>query len=252
MDVAIRGDRASCLSMQLGRRSWLFAVARGFGSVDALPASAAALRRLRAECERRARGERFRRALDRPQPAATALLGVLSRVNGDLFTQSAAHEDYVTAGTSLTALLVVCGRAFVVHAGSTAAYLAHRGDIVALTAEDALDDGMKTPLARAFGAAPSLDVSVTSIAVESGDVVMLMAHRVRGDVDRRALVAHVEDAGPGEQMLVVRFDDDDRAVDEPASPQRTQPRASATFVRLGVAAAMIVVVATVLALGWVH
>jgi hypothetical protein len=59
MDVAIRGDRASCLSLQLGPRSWLFAVARGFGTVDGAAAAPATLERLRAECERRLRTERL-------------------------------------------------------------------------------------------------------------------------------------------------------------------------------------------------
>ncbi|HTU80729.1 MAG TPA: hypothetical protein VMF61_01280, partial [Candidatus Acidoferrales bacterium] len=66
MDVAIRGDRASCLTMQLGPRTWFLAVSRGFGTVDGLPIERALLARIRNECERRLRGERFRRAVDRP------------------------------------------------------------------------------------------------------------------------------------------------------------------------------------------
>jgi serine/threonine protein phosphatase PrpC len=213
VDVAIRGDRASCLSLQLGARSWLFAVARGFGTIDGAAAAPATLARIRGECERRLKGERFRRAIERPQAAATAILGVLSRVNGDVFSRSAAHDDYVTAGCSLTATLVVSGHAYVMHSGGTAAYLAHKGEVSALTAEDALD-GATPLLSRALGTTSSLDVSVSSVSVDAGDVMILMGHRVRGDVDRRALIAHVEEAGANEHMLVVRFDDSDRAMDE--------------------------------------
>ena len=213
MDVAIRGDRASCLSLQMGARSWLFAVARGFGTVDGVAAAPATLARIRGECERRLKGERFRRAIDRPQAAATAILGVLSRVNGDLFSRSAAHDDYVTAGCSITATLVVRGHAYVMHSGGTAAYLAHKGEVSALTAEDSLE-GTPTVLSRALGTTSSLDVSVSSVEVDAGDIMILMGHRVRGEVDRRALIAHVEEAGPSEHMLVVRFDDSDRAMDE--------------------------------------
>ena len=213
MDVAIRGDRASCLSLQLGARSWLFAVARGFGSVDGVAAAAATLARVRGECERRLKGERFRRAVDRPQGAATAMLGILSRVNGELFSRSASHDDYVTAGCSMTAALVVRGHAYVIHCGGTAAYLAHKGEVSALTAEDALD-GATPLLSRALGTSAALDVSVSSVSVDSGDIMILMGHRVRGEVDRRALIAHVEDAGPSEHMLVLRFDESDRALDE--------------------------------------
>lgn len=217
MDVAIRGDRASCLSLQIGPRSWLFAVARGFGTVDGVAAAPATLARLRIECERRLKGERFRRAVDRPQAAATALLGVLARVNGDVYARSAAHEDYVTAACSLTATLVVRGHAYVVHSGGTAAYLAHKGDVSALTAEDVLEGAHSSLLSRALGTAPSLDVSVSSVCVDAGDVMILMGHRVRGDVDRRALITHVEEAGTSEHMLVVRFDDGDRPIEETAS-----------------------------------
>ena len=210
MDVAIRGDRASCLSVQLAPQSWLFAVARGFGNVDGIGAAPATLSRLRLECERRLRNERFRRAIERPQAAATAMLGVLSRVNGDLFSRSAGHDDYVTAGCSLTAALVVSGHAYVIHTGGTAAYLAHKGDVSSLTSEDGLDEANSVLLARALGTTSALDVSVQSVHVDAGDVMILMGHRVRGDVDRRALITHVEEAGSAEHMLVVRFDDSDR------------------------------------------
>jgi len=214
LDVAIRGDRASCLSLQLGPRSWLFAVARGFGTVDGVSAAPATLERLRAECERRLRTERFRRAVDRVQAAPTAVLGALSRVNGDLFARSASHADYVTAGCSITMALVVRGYACVIHTGGTAAYLAHQGDISVLTGEDTLSEATHELLGRALGASASLDVSVSSVPFDPGDVMILMGHRVRGDVDRRALVSHVERAGDNEHLLVVRFDESDRAIEE--------------------------------------
>ncbi len=218
MDVAIRGDRASCLSLQLGPHSWLFAVARGFGTVDGVAAAPATLNRMRVECERRVRGERFRRAVDRPQAAATAMLGVFSRVNGALFARAAGHDDYVTAGCSVTAALIVRGHAYVFHTGGTAAYLAHKGSVTALTGDDALDDAAGIVLSRALGTSSALDVAVSSVAFDSGDVMILMGHRVRGDVDRRALITHVEEAGSNEHMLVVRFDDSDRAIDDLATP----------------------------------
>jgi serine/threonine protein phosphatase PrpC len=186
--------------------------------VDGVAAAPATLSRLRVECERRVRGERFRRAVDRPQAAATALLGVFSRVNGALFSRAAGHDDYVTAGCSVTAALVVRGQAYVFHTGGTAAYLAHKGSVTALTGDDALDDAAGIVLARALGTSPALDVAVSSVAFDSGDVMILMGHRVRGDVDRRALITHVEEAGSNEHMLVVRFDDSDRAIDELARP----------------------------------
>jgi serine/threonine protein phosphatase PrpC len=214
VDVAIRGDRASALSLQLGPRSWLFAVARGFGTVDGVATAPATLERLRAECERRLRTERFRRAVDRVQAAPTAVLGALSRVNGELFARSASHEDYVTAGCSITIALIVRGYACVIHTGGTAAYLAHQGEISVLTGDDTLSEATQELLGRALGASSSLDVSVASVTFDAGDVMILLGHRVRGDVDRRALVSHVERSGENEHLLVIRFDESDRAIEE--------------------------------------
>ena len=171
-----------CLSLQLGPRSWLFAVARGFGTVDGTAAAPATLERLRAECERRLRTERFRRAVDRVPAAPTAVLGALARVNGDLFSRSASHADYVTAGCSITIAVIVAGYACVIHTGGTAAYLAHRGEISVLTGDDALSEAAHELLGRALGTSSSLDVSVSSVTFDAGDVMILMGHRVRGGV----------------------------------------------------------------------
>ena len=77
MTLAIRGDRTSCLSLQLGPGTWLLAVARGFGQIGGAPTETALLSRLRLECQRRMRSPRFRRAIDRPQAAATAMLAIM-------------------------------------------------------------------------------------------------------------------------------------------------------------------------------
>ena len=50
MTLAIRGDRTSCLSLQLGPGTWLLAVARGFGQIGGTPTETALLSRLRLEC----------------------------------------------------------------------------------------------------------------------------------------------------------------------------------------------------------
>jgi hypothetical protein len=228
VDVAIRGDRASCLTMQLGARTWLLAVTRGFGAVDGIPTERALLTRLRAECERRSRSERFRRAVDRPHAAATAILAALARVNGELFSRTAGHDDYVTAASSLTAALIVRGHAYVMHCGGTAAYLAHRGEVSSLTNDDTFDDAALPLLSRALGTTATLDVTVTSVMLDEGDVVVLLGHRVPGEVDRRALISHVETADPVEHVLVARFEHDD-ALDE-ALPMR---RRAAPIIKLG-------------------
>jgi hypothetical protein len=211
VDVAIRGDRASCLTLQLGQRTWLLAVTRGFGTVDGLPVERALLSRLRTECERRSRSERFRRAIDRPQAAATAVLAALARVNSDLYARTAGHDDYVTAAASLTAALIVRGRAYVMHAGGTAAYLAHRGDVVALSGDDTFDDSSLPLLARSLGTTATLDLAVSSVTLDEGDVIILIGRRIPGDVDVRSFIAHVESPDSPDHLLGARFEREDAA-----------------------------------------
>jgi hypothetical protein len=227
--------------MQLGPRSWLLALARGFGRVDGLAIDRELLARLRAECERRLRGERFRRAVDRPQSAATAVLAALARVNSDLYARTAGHDDYVTAAASLTAALIVRGRAYVLHAGSTAAYLAHRGEVVALCGDDTFDDAPLPLLARALGTTPALDVAVSSVMLDEGDVIVLVGRRVPGEVDRRALIAHVESGDPADHVVVARFERDD------AESDADVPRAARTPLQLTLAAARIVLAISAIA-----
>ena len=239
MDVAIRGDRASCLTMQLGPRTWLLAVTRGFGSVAGVPTERALLAELRAECERRLRRERFRRAVDRPPSAATAVLAALARVNSELYARTAGHDDYVTAACSLTAVLIVRGHAFVMHCGATAAYLAHGGDVIALSGDDTFDDAGLPLLSRALGTSTSLDVAVSSVLLDAGDIVILLGRRVPGDVDRRSLIAHVESAEPGDHVLVARFERDDAADDGGYEPRRPNLALVPVIVRAAVGALLV-------------
>jgi hypothetical protein len=210
MTLAIRGDRTSCFTVQLGPRTWLLAVARGFGTIGGLATEAALLARLRGECERRVRSARFRRAIDRPQAAATAVLAVITRVNADLYVGTASHEDYVTAAASLTAVLVVHGQAYVLHAGATAAYLARGGDLMALSGDDVFEDRRK----------PVLDITISNTILSQGDAIVLLGRRLRDDTERRALLANLDASDPGEHVLVARFEYDDAAPGEFASVSR--------------------------------
>lgn len=216
MTLAIRGGRASCLSLQLGPRTWLLAVARGFGQVGGSATESVLLSRLRAECAKRARSARFRRDVSHPQPAANAVLGLLGRVNADLYAATASHDDYVTAASSLTAVLVVAGRAYTMHAGATAAYLVRGGETVALCADDVFDERLAPLLGRALVASPVLDVSVSTVDLEEGDVIALLGERIPGSADRRTALARLE-GDRAQRVLVARFERDE-AVEAPGEP----------------------------------
>jgi hypothetical protein len=245
MTLAIRGDRTSCLSLQLGPGTWLLAVARGFGRIDGLPTESAILARLRTECQHRLRSPRFRRAIDRPQAAATAMLAVLARVNGALYANTASHDDYVTAAASLTAAIVVQGFVYVIHAGATAAYLARAGDVTPLCDDDVMDERPIAVLARAFAAAPVLDVTVSSARLSPGDAIVLLGRRIAGESERRRLLERLEASEPGEQILVARFEEDAGALSE--APRHGGGSAGAIARVLVRAAAAIAFLAAVLA-----
>jgi protein phosphatase len=233
MSIAVSGDRGTCVSLALGRSTYLFAVADGFGSIDGIPAAKAALERLRFECERRSRSERFRRALERAESATTALLGIVASVNGELFVRSASHDDYVTAGCSLTTVLVRGRRAFVAHAGATAAYLARAGYVVSLTQDDSVGDAPVRILTRAVGTQPHLDASVCNFTLDDGDAMVLTDRRLRDADDRRRLASRLRHDAPSnggdDHLLIVRYAGGDDVAE--ASPARS-PLAGGLIARL--------------------
>lgn len=208
MDVAISGDRACCLTQELGNDMYLFAVASGFGLVEGRPAAPALLGRLRVEFERRARHGRLRRSEHRPKGITTGILSAFARVNEDLHGRTASHEDYVTAGCSVTGVLLVEDRAYLAHVGSTAAYLARDGYVVSLTKNDAFES--PTPiLTRALISAPRVDVAVCSFALNDGDALVLAGKRLREADERRdlasSLLRGLQSGSAGDQLLVMRY-----------------------------------------------
>jgi hypothetical protein len=209
MDVAIRGDLASCLTLRLASSTWVFAISRGFGEVDGVPIARAALTRFESECRRRTRSEARRRRLLRSHVAASVLCGALARVNSALYLRSAGHDDYVPSACSISAALVVRNRAYVSHAGSTAVYLVHGGDVLALTGDEAFETSPGVPvLARALGVEPALNFAVSSIALENGDVLAFCGHTMRGNVDSQRFVEMLEN-GPEPHVLRVRYEASD-------------------------------------------
>lgn len=200
MDVAVSGDRASCLTQRLGRSTYLFAIAQGFGTIAGLSPARLALARFKHECERKARRD------------TSGLIAALGHVNGDLYLRSAAHEDYITGGASLTAILVVAGHAYLAHVGSTAAYLSRNGTIVALTKEDAFE----LILTRSLGTQSNLEVTVCSFPLSDGDTLVL-ASRALSDLNEFERAAD-------QSVAIVRYS---AGPEPPFEPAPRRGRASA-------------------------
>lgn len=231
MNVAIRGDRGSCVTQRLAAQTYLFAVANGFGFVEGEPVAHNVLQRLRDEMQRRAR---------RPKNFKNALTTAFCRVNDEVHARTASHEDYITSACSATGVLLVGNRAFLAHAGSTGAYLARDGYVVSLTKNDTFDgEGEGVPvLTRALGIASTIDVAACSFTLNDGDTLVLTGRRLREAEERRRLadaLTYGTDAGSdGEQMLIVRFAPDEaEQVPPPAESQ------SAKSVAIGVLATIV-------------
>jgi serine/threonine protein phosphatase PrpC len=184
VSVAVSGDRGCRLSRQLGPHSYLFAVATGFGRIGGEPAAPLALGKMRSEFERRARSGRWERLCGRPHAAAALLGAVVGRVNEELHSRSASHEDYVTAGASITAVLLLRERAYLAHIGSTAAYLARGGSLVTLTKNDTFEGDRAPVLIGALGLTHTLDVAISTFALAAGDALVLAERALPADGER--------------------------------------------------------------------
>lgn len=215
MNIAVSGNRGSCLSQRLSEGTYLVAVANGFGRIAGEGIAPLALSRLRAEIEGRIRRGLLRRSSLRTRSVTTALASVFAKINADLHARSTSHDDYVTAGCSMTAGLLIGDRAYLAHVGTTAAYLARGGYAVALTKTDAFDaEGALPVLTRALGANTSIETGVCAFALSDGDSLVLTGHRLREPQDRRRLAECLsygaQSGASGDQMLVIRYEGPER------------------------------------------
>lgn len=230
MNVATSGDRGSCITQGLAPQTYLFAVANGFGSVEGEPIAGNVLQRLQNDVQRRTRRPKNLRS------GKNALSAAFTRVNDEVHARTASHEDYVTAGCSATAVLLVENRAFLAHAGSTGAYLARDGYVVSLTKNDTFEaDGALPVLTRALGVASTIEVAACSFTLNEGDTLVLTGRRLR-EADERRRLSDCLTYGPehvpgGDQMVIVRFQPED-----PRQVPQSAESHSATGVVVGVLA----------------
>lgn len=233
MDVAISGDRGSCLTAELGIGTYLFAVAHGFGEVEGQPIAPAVLARLREDFEHRARGDRLRRTQRRSRGIPAMLSGAFERVNDEVHARTASHEDYVTAGCSLTGVVLLDDRAYLAHVGSTAAYLARDGYVVSLTKNDTFEGEGLPVLTRAVGVAPTVEVAVCSFSMNEGDALVLSGRRLRETEERRRIsdcLIAAQDGSANEQLLVVRYTPAETAqVPQPPKAHHVHPFFTGVF-----------------------
>jgi serine/threonine protein phosphatase PrpC len=188
-------------------------IADGFGEVGrgGGPTAPLALATIRDHLRRRSRMGVFARNAS-PSGVRAAFLAALDHANARLYSQSGSNDDFVSSGTSLTAVLIVAGHAFVGHVGDARAYLLRLGRLELLTADDAMfADAAVTSsksalplkprtsglLWRSLGTQAKLEASIAHVELLPGDQLVLCTdgvHRCIGEDELADALASCESA----------------------------------------------------------
>jgi len=173
----------------------LFAVADGMGGASAGEvASGLAVTEVDAFVQ--ARAQALQAGTD--DDVAAVLVAAVAQANTAVRDQSAADPGCRGMGTTMTTLCFVRDRAFIAHVGDSRCYRVRQGQIAQLSRDHSLVEeqvraGLITPaqaksspwkniITRAIGAAAGVDVDVTSVAVEDGDVFVVCSDGLSGVV----------------------------------------------------------------------
>jgi len=130
---------------------------------------------------------------------ANRLREAFTRINAAIYQRSISDQSCRGMGTTLTALLIHDGTAYIGHVGDSRAYLA-RNDVIYQLTEDhsvvgeLVKMGMLTKseakvhpqrnlLTRAMGILPTVDIEVVEAKVEPGDRYILCTDGLSGAID---------------------------------------------------------------------
>ena len=135
---------------------------------------------------------------------------VFTRINAAIYQRSTSYESCRGMGTTLTALLIRDGIAYIGHVGDSRAYLVRNnvmhqltedhsvvGELVRrgmLTKNEAREHPQRNLLTRAMGTMPTVDVKVTDIKIEPGDRYILCTDGLSGAIDDSTILYTVVSA----------------------------------------------------------
>ena len=115
------------------------------------------------------------------------MLAAFAHTNNRIYAQSGSHDDYVAAGASLTAALVVGSQIYIGHVGESRAYLVREEKLSLLTEDDAIAPEvggggkmtigagarLRSLLTRTLGTQPALEASVANFELGEDDRLIL-------------------------------------------------------------------------------
>jgi len=179
----------ACCSEALAADIALLAVADGFGSYGRGSVAQAAVATLREFFRRKLRsgtlGSNVRN--NGPLVMRRLMLAGFAHANNRIYSQSGSHDDFVAAGASLTAALVVGSQVYIGHVGESRAYLVREEKLAALTEDDAIvpESGgggkmtvgagarLRSLLTRTLGTQATLEATVTHFELDDDDRIVL-------------------------------------------------------------------------------
>ncbi len=142
-----------------------------------------------------------------------ALCEAFTRINAEIYRRSTSCKSCRGMGTTLTALLIQDGIAYVGHVGDSRAYLVRNNVIYQLTEDhsvvgelmrrgmltnnEAREHPQRNLLTRAMGTLPTVDMKVTDAKVEPGDRYILCTDGLSGTIDDSTILSVVvSDSAP--------------------------------------------------------
>jgi len=179
----------ACCSEALAPDIALLAVADGFGSYGRGSVAESAVMTLRDFFRRKLRSGALTPASRNNGPLVLRrlMLAGFAHANSRIYSQSGSHEDFVAAGASLTAALVVGAQVYIGHVGEARAYLVRDEKLSPLTEDDAIvpESGgggkmsigagarLRSLLTRTLGTQATLEATVTHFELDDDDRLVL-------------------------------------------------------------------------------
>ena len=134
---------------------------------------------------------------------ADKLRETFTRINTAIHQRSMSDENCKGMGTTLTALLIQDGTAYIGHVGDSRAYLVRDGQVRQLTQdhsyvnqlvvlgtlsqEEAKNHPQRNVLLRALGAQEDIEVDLFEVDFQPGDIVLLATDGLVTDLDKEVL-----------------------------------------------------------------
>lgn len=177
----------ACCSEALAPDVALLAVADGFGSFGRGSVADTVVLTMRDFFRRKIRSGALNARGNLPLALRRLMLAAFAHANNRIYAQSGSHDDYVAAGASLTAALVVGSQIYIGHVGESRAYLVREEKLSPLTEDDAIAPEvggggkmtigagarLRSLLTRTLGTQPALEASVTHFELGEDDRLIL-------------------------------------------------------------------------------